>query len=292
MMDTTGGNDQAFFTVIAWPQGLSRDALADLLAPGLGMDRPTVYLRLGRDPPAILGRIDGAKAQTGIDTLRQRGGDAFAPTLADIEALGPTLKIKQMQAAEGRFDIVQWRGPPGHIPFSQIQILVRVQLSETKREPQALFDVRHVGRFLGNPALATGYAYGGAYGAALAFQWGYATASEDRALATLQTSHKLDLHTTDGKVYQIDGDKFGFQILGDTRGYSDNTNIDRMCELITHVVPDVIIDPYFGLWKPPPGHLNLRLPRMRVNHDDPAFAFYSRWAALLYRHVLGDAGGS
>ncbi len=69
---------------------------------------------------------------------------------------------------------------------------------------------------------------------------------------------------------------------------SDNVNIDRMCELMSHLAPDAVIDPYFSLWSAPPGYQRLRLKNMRINNDDPAFAFYSRWAALLYRHVMGE----
>ena len=103
----------------------------------------------------------------------------------------------------------------------------------------------------------------------------------------VQTSDKLDVHTTDGSVFQIDGDKFGYSILGDLRGHSDRHNMDQMFELLAHLAPDAIVDPYFKLWTPPAGHHRLRLPDMKANNDDPAFAFYSRWVALLYRHLLG-----
>ena len=52
--------------------------------------------------------------------------------------------------------------------------------------------------------------------------------------------------------------------------------------------PEAVVDPYFTLWRPPPGVRRLRLPMMKINQDDPNFAFYSRWAALLYRHVMGE----
>ena len=46
------------------------------------------------------------------------------------------------------------------------------------------------------------------------------------------SSHKLDIHSTAGAIFQVDGDKFGYGILGEMRGYSDKTNMDSMCELL------------------------------------------------------------
>lgn len=137
---------------------------------------------------------------------------------------------------------------------------------------------------LGFPMMA-----GGAAGLALSFGRGYAANARDAVVRSIQTSDKLDIHTKDGKVYQIDGDKFGFQVLGDLRAHTDKANMDQMCELLSHIAPDEIVDPYFSLWKPPAGHHRLRLPEMRRNNEDPAFAFYSRWAALMYRYLMGKA---
>jgi hypothetical protein len=99
-------------------------------------------------------------------------------------------------------------------------------------------------------------------------------------------SHKLDLHLRDGSVLQIDGDKFGFRILGAMRAMSDNVNIDRMCELFVHLNSNVVVDTYFGTFLPPTGHHRLKLPMMHLNDEHMAFAFYSRWCALMYRHVI------
>jgi hypothetical protein len=55
---------------------------------------------------------------------------------------------------------------------------------------------------------------------------------------------------------------------------------------------DAVVDPYFPLWRPAPAFERLRLPLSRLNEEDPAFAFYSRWSALMYRHVMGAAGGT
>ena len=98
------------------------------------------------------------------------------------------------------------------------------------------------------------------------------------------------MHTADGRVFQIDGDKFGFAVLGDMKGHTDNENMDKMLELLDHLTPNAIVDQYFKLFKAPTGYKRLRLDNLSVNNDDPAFAFYSRWTALMYRHVMGGVG--
>ena len=122
----------------------------------------------------------------------------------------------------------------------------------------------------------------------LAVKYGAAYALSDGPTVTHQTtqSDKLDVHTTDGRVFQVDGDKFGYRVLGDLRKHGDKANMDAMLELLSHLAPDEIVDPYYSLWSAPPGHDRLRLPMMKINNDDPRFAFYSRWVALMYRQIM------
>ncbi len=103
-------------------------------------------------------------------------------------------------------------------------------------------------------------------------------------------AEKLDIHLKDGRVLQVDGDRFAFEILGTVRGLTDRENMDRLSELLAKAAPHAIVDPYFPLWKPPAEAKRMRLPRMLVNKDDPDFAFYSRWVAVMYRHMLGTEG--
>lgn len=272
---------KSYLTLVTWPEGLTRRECAALLQRDAGLDEQTLYLQLGKQPPAILGLYDSAQCRTAIESVVKHGGDAFACTLFEIEALGANHKIRDLRLDSGILRIDLWRGSDVSIEPKDIQILIRAKLSQTQTKPPPVARSNHL------RSAHMGFALGGAYGmthALYAFR-DVSTLSWDK---TFTSSDKLDIHLIDGTIYQIDGDKFGFRILGDQRGYSDNENIDKMCEFMAQLAPDEIVDPYFSLWSPPPGHGRLRIPLMKINNDDPAFAFYSRWAALMYRHVMGE----
>jgi hypothetical protein len=64
--------------------------------------------------------------------------------------------------------------------------------------------------------------------------------------------------------------------------------MDKMLELLKHLAPTAVVDEYFRLWKEPPRFEKMRLPLMKINQEDHAFAFYSRWAGLMYEHLRGE----
>jgi len=291
---------KAFLSVVTTPQGMSRPAMAKLIAANTGLDEATLRLRLGLVPPLIVGSLDEHAAMQGVRAINTEGGDAFAPTMMDIQSLGPTLKIKDMELRGGRFHIELWRGPAIHLDPREIEIIVRARTPGAAVE-QLRYEVTApslgiVGHsFMGGAGnLYFALGLGGAYGLAMTLRH-FDNDLESGAIdglpavrtPTIMPSHKLDLHILDGRVLQVDGDKFGYRILGELRGHSDNTNIDRMSELFVHLNPDIVVDTYFGAFLPPPSHQRLRLPLMKINNDHVAFAFYSRWCALMYRYVMG-----
>ncbi len=282
-------DDRPMLTVVAWPEGFSREDMARLLFEKSGMDEATMRLRLGKAPPSIIGTLADVDAQAAVKAIAEKGGDAFTFTYSDLAGFGPTLKVKDLRMEHGRLVVDIWRGSTTTIRREDVQILIRAHLSEQEVKRDVAPNISTSSMHSGFSAGAISPAALGAYGLAI----GFASAYEADSPATLsgitkdiKTSDKLDIHTTDGKVYQIDGDKFSYKILGDLRGHSDKVNMDAMCELLAHLAPDEIVDPYYTLWTPPPGHQRLKIEKMKINNDDPAFAFYSRWAALLYRHVL------
>jgi hypothetical protein len=277
-----------YLSIITLPEGWGRDEAAQRLADHAGLDRYSTRMKLGQRPPMILGRFDPATASRATATLIAHGGDAFAPSMSDIAALGPTLKIRDLRITPSGLRFELWRGEAVTIDPNDVEIVIRGSLSESTIERGALSPVDLLNASSTNPrtaSIAVGWGLGGAYGlaAGLYNAWQAGEFSPER---TATTSHKLDVHVADERVFQIDGDKFGYGILGDLRAHSDNTNIDRMCELLVHLNPRAVVDAYFRLFRPPAGHDRMRLPMMNINRDDPAFAFYSRWSALLYRHVM------
>jgi hypothetical protein len=282
-----------FLSVVTPPEGLARPALAQLIADNTGMDERTARLRLGLVPPLIIGLVDDAAALRAVAAIKSYGGDATAPKMSDIEALGPTLKIRDMEIRGGRVHMELWRGPQLHVAPQEIEIVVRARTPGTAVEPLRYEMATRSFMAGGGGSAFVALGLGGAYGLASVLHQ-FDDDLDSAAMVGLPVmskpqimpSHKLDLHATDGRVLQVDGDKFGFRVLGDLRGLSDNTNIDRMSELFVHLNPDIVVDTYFGAFLPPAGHQRMRLPLMALNNEHIAFAFYSRWSALVYRHVM------
>ena len=257
-----------FLSIVAWPPDWERRQVAALLAEAGGLELATLKLRLGQQPPMVLERVDPSPAAQMIRDLVDRGGDGFLFTHDDLAALGPTLVIGDLSVTEGAIDIELRAGPHTSLRFDTIQVLVRAHLARTvthRCEPRRP-DVR-MGRQLRS--------------------WDSIKAQfESSVTREVRTSDKLDLHTTDGSVYQVDGDRFHYLALGAQRGHGDKANMDSMCELLSHLCPDAVVDTWYKLWRPPPGHEKLVVPNMTAGRVDAAFTFYSRWAALTYRHVL------
>jgi len=205
-------------------------------------------------------------------------------SMNDIESLGPTFKIKDVRIESSGLTFECWRGDLVVIDPVNIDLIVRASLRENQTRASSITTLS--GQNVDATQPMTGY---GLQGWAIREEAANNFRDWSAADRTVKTSHKLDVHVQSALglagVYQIDADKFAFRILGDLRGHSDNVNIDRMCEFFQHLNPNVIVDAYFPLWKPPPGAHRLRLPMMQYNKDDPSFAFYSRWATLIYRSL-------
>lgn len=259
-------DSRRFLSLVAWSGGYDREQLARLLAHFQALDLPTLRLRLGQAPPMVLERVKPAAATGMIDALVAAGGDGFAFTLDDLAALGPTLGIKELSAVEGALEVELREGLQTRLDFSTIQIIVRAHLRETvvkRREPPIFPSTVRPMRTMDSIKAEI----------------------ESSVTRDVQTSDQLDIHTTDGSIYRIDGDRFGFGVLGELRGHGQKANMDSLLDLLCHLCPDAVVDTYFKLWRPPPGHEQLRLPEGSES-GSPAFDFYSRWAAISYRHVM------
>lgn len=259
-----------FLSVVAWPEGWTREQVTELLAGPGALDAATLRLRLGREPPMVLERVEPVAAREMIDALVAAGGDGFAFTLADLARPGATLEVRRLGVGEGAFAVELRDGITTSIPFASVQIVVRAHLSETvttghgPARPMRVFGIHRVRT------------------------WDSIKAEiEASPEKDVRTSDKLELHAADGSVYQVNGDRFGFEVLGERRGHSDKANMDSLTELIAHLCPDAVIDTYFRLFRPPPGAHRLKLPNTRLDRPEATFAFYSRWAAMMYRHVMG-----
>jgi hypothetical protein len=173
-----------FLSIVAWPDGHDREDVAQLLAPYGGLDLPTLRLRLGQSPPMVLEQVEPAAGRAMIDALAAGGGDGFTFTLEDLEALGPTLKIRDLRVAEGALAIELRDGLSTTLPFPRVQILVRAHLSRTvtrRRVTPRFTSIQLRGRTRDSIKAEI----------------------ESRVTRDVETSDKLDLHAVDGTVYQI-----------------------------------------------------------------------------------------
>lgn len=262
---------EALLTVVAWP-GAGPDEAIALLAGAEVMDAATARMRARQPTPLILLVTDGEGAAHGAGVIGALGGDAFATPVEELARFGASLKIKDMRIEGGAIAIDLWQGLSTTLRREQIEILVRGEITRRVREGGLPDQVR----------VGTPHPY---------HLRRRAQAAAERAASKhrTSTSHVLDIHTRDGSVYQIDGDRFGFGVLGAMKGHADRVNVDRVCELLEHVVEGETVDRGFGAWKAPPGLGRSRAARSLGGDGDPAFAFYSRWAAVTHRHIAGRA---
>ncbi|MBL8746415.1 MAG: hypothetical protein JNK58_08680 [Phycisphaerae bacterium] len=274
-----------FVSLISPPPGHDAAAAIERMRPCLGAAAGGVANRFGIPPCIVAVTPDAKAAEDAVNLITSLGGDAFAPSSADILALGPTLKVKHLERSDnGSLHADLWRG--GSITFepASIQILVRASLG---KRPAGFGtpDADHLAQIGATGALVLDVALGGD---GLGYAGRLGPSPPPPLRPTNIPSEKLDVHLATGQVLQIDGDKFGFQILGVLRRQSDKANIDEMIELFRHLADHLILDTYFPTFKPPKDVDRIRLPNARLNNDHPIFAFYSRWAALMYRHVAAS----
>lgn len=267
--------DLTYLNLIAHPESVERDGFIARLAAAGVADAPTLRHNFAQSVPLVVGLFPAARAAEGQRIIRELGGDAFICTLAEIESLGPTRKIREIIVADGHFDCRLWRGEPEPIAFDDVRIIVRASLRErTTRINADTGSVLPSGLILTSPGIVLAEA-----------ALNPAPASRTRQT---RVSEKIDLYTSSA-VFQVDGDKFAYSALGGLRAHSDKRNMDALLDLLRHFAPSALIDEFFPLFKPPPRVERMRLPGMTINNEDPVFAFYSRWVALMYRH-MGAAG--
>jgi len=285
-----------FLTVIAWPRG-GADRAFETLSKAIGIDVPTLRLAAARSTPSIIATLPARECEAGRRVIHAAGGDATSVSLAELESFGGTRKIRSIAVAPGRIDVVLWRGEPRHeqVPLASIDVVVRATIKRAGR--RAFSTAGEDGINLAPlPRSMRRSGFGFLDPARERPEWSDLTTSGGVPMPAKQIdlSEKIDIHTADGRVYQVDGDKFAFDVLGDLKGPSDRPNMDALCDMLAHLAPRAAIDRYFDLFRAPPGFERLRVPGAAINADDPAFAFYSRWTAVITRRLQSGttAGGA
>ena len=285
-------NSRRFLTIIKRADNQSPAGMAELLEKACGFDIETARLKANTEPPSVFSLNDGMNASDFILKLNDMGGQAFECTLRDIESLGRTRMIRNIGILDGRLELDMWREDPVSIPREDVRLIChgrirherRLHGMPTKSRPRV-----HQGPSLVATAIASAIPLGIAATLYARREVGRDSTGTGLTSTTRMFSDRIDVITRQGDVFQVDANRFNFDVLGDLKGFTDQENVLKLCELLSHVTPNEIMDPYFALWIPPTGYHQIQLDGMKTAGEDPAFAFYSRWSWLMYRHMLGDA---
>ncbi len=294
-MTSSNSKQRAYLSLLLRPENITEDDLAFALDEVLTTDLFTIRQQCKQAPPCIIASLPMAEAQTALQLLRHLGCTAFAPSLDDLLALGPSIQIKSIRLDANGILLESWREGTQIIQPQDIDVIINAKIKDQIKKP-ALND-ESTTHFLSKPIVNQALT-------GMAEEW-YSARVEQRPAEILRefdyvpkaapaqrTSPKcvckLDLHTTSGSdhtVFHVNADKFSFDILGQEKGLADSVNIDKLTELFAALATNAAIDPFFEFFKPPPDHHQLRIPKRGINNDHPVFAFYSRWAALMYRYL-------
>ena len=264
-------HNQEYLMLCAWPDGMSRGDVARMLAGVTKYDPGTLRITIGPQAPSAIGSLESGEAQHAAEHVEQMGGSARSVTLEDLAALGPTINVRDLAVSEERFELKLSDDRSVALEFADLQLLVRGRLRIAEKVPVSS-RVRLDSLTIANPIRRKALIEN----------------APPQQRESFKTSEKLDLHVSDGRIYQLDGDRFLYGVLGDSKEYSDIANMNKMFDLISHFATQAIVDDFFKIWVAPPGVRRFRIPGMKAYREDTGFAFYSRWAALMYRHVMGE----
>jgi len=102
---------------------------------------------------------------------------------------------------------------------------------------------------------------------------------------TTRATHRIEVETSDGQRYRIDGDKYGWGILAEQRVQSDWANATRLALRLAREAPGAVVDTGYERFRAPKGVLVMPRRAPVGTRNVPEFEFYSRWASVMYRRL-------
>jgi len=276
--------ERAFLSIVQWPEGWDQDRCARVLVECAGFDAYGAGLAARRGTPQVAGLVDVDRAAGILERLSGAGVTAFAPSESELGGL-VTVAVKDLRRAEGApeamYVVEPWRRHDAlALKTSEIALLVRGTIDRQRRRSRA--DTSEPGLAGAGAVMIAGAAGAMAYAAAGA---GSVTTTSGRG------TEVLDIFTREGLRLRIDGDKFGFGVLGRERALTDRENTDRLALRLAREAPRALLDMGFGNFRCPP-HLLRTTGRsggtetVRVTDETPIFEFYSAWAWLMHRRWI------
>jgi hypothetical protein len=282
MMSAT---ERSYLTIIEWPAEFDEPRRVEALVGASGIDPSQARLAVRSPPPMIAGFVQHIDRTPILAHLRAAGVLAIAPTRAEIERVPKPLAARgfvEAIGAAGRLYMVElWRGESEGLRTEDIRLLVRARLRTTStvtrpRIPGTIDDPASLGPYERGPYNAVELAGAGQN----------ANRSTRVALTDM-----LDIYTSDRRRIRINADKFGFEVLGGERSYTDSRNTDQLAVRLAEHSPNAYIDQGFATFRPPADIRSLAerggadsVSRPRT--EAPIFDFYSPWFAMVYSAML------
>lgn len=201
-----------YLTLVTPPEGVDAEELSRRLVEADLSDLPTVRTRLTRVPPCIIGECLPAVADACAGVVRELGGDAVTVPMKAVERLGGTVRIRDMRIDPGVIEMELWRGQTARIPTERIDVLVRA--SDAREKSVGGHELSRMKAAMTVARTGPGYR--------MVRQQVEAHGPAEKRLVSKDW---LDIHTKDGSVFQVDGDKFGFGVLGDLKKQGDRVDL-------------------------------------------------------------------
>lgn len=273
--------DRAYLSIVDWPSGWGIDRRVEALALGVGIDPADGRLIAPRGVPRVIALIDAGLREEVVGALHELGVTAFAPTRAEVRALGAPERIKGMFVFPDRsaLGLEMWRGEAGVLRAQDIRLIVRGEARVTRtevRESPMGADMEW--------APYGGVLWPGPGGGVIVPDAG----GPERATVTT-TAGLLDIHAAEpegrsgggSRWLRVDADKVSFEVLGELKGMTDGQNMATLTALLAGLARGATVDEGFGRFGVPAEMERSRGSAART----AAFDFYSAWLALLYRSL-------
>lgn len=276
--------ERAYLSIVEWPDAFTEDRRVEAVVAAAGIDPGQAALAVKQKPPMFAHLINVLDRGPILQHLLEQGVLAIAPTRGELARMPEPIHAKRLAEAmgsEGRLYMVEpWRGESQGLRTNDIRLLVRA--SVRKAAPAARPD-----RYGNLPNTASGLECGDGGFAAAALSGSMTGEGTDRS-ARLLTTEILDVYTSDKRRIRINGDKFGFDVLGKDRSYTDRHNLDELTIRLAELAPNAYIDQGFARFRPPPDVRPRSQPAgdAAPRADLAAFDFYSPWFALVYAALL------
>lgn len=290
-----GEEETAYLTIVSWPKAADRVQAAGWLAEAAGLDPFLAEQRVAKGLPSVVQRLPAERAREAVRALRAKGVGCFAPTQTEIESGPEPILAKRLSAPEGApepmYLVEPWRGEPTGFLTRDIFLLVRarIKIVETQQaESGSALGTANRSAGGGLAGMALGLGTAGVIGIGMYASSDVDSGASGAPTTKTSTTDVLDVYLRNDVRVRINGDKFGFDVLGAERGYSDNENMDKLAVRLAEQAPGALVDTGYNKFNCPGALLrNVRLsPKgKRTRNDTSVFEFYSVWAWLMYRRL-------